>query len=65
MKNVIKKVSYWLKKFWDFNLNIILFILYIVVFCPYKFFSFFIRKTNNIGWQKVEEFNLKNKYFPY
>lgn len=65
MKNVIKKIWKWLHKFWDINLSIILFVLYIVVFLPYKVFSFFLKIEEKKWWQKVDKYNVDNKILPY
>jgi hypothetical protein len=62
MINVIKKFSHILKLFWDFILNIILFIFYLVLFFPYKLF---LKKKNNLWWNTVEKYNLENKNLPF
>jgi len=62
MINVIKKVFYILKLFWDFILNIILFIFYLVLFFPYKLF---LKNKNSLWWKVVEKYSLENKNLPF
>lgn len=65
MKNVIKYIFKWLKIFWDFNLSIILFVLYIVFFMPYKFVNLFIKERKDVWWINTEKYNDKNKFLPF
>lgn len=65
MKAVFKTIWKILHKFWDINLSIILFILYMTVFLPYKFFSYFSKKEKNKWWEKVDKYNFNNKSLPY
>ena len=65
MKNAINIVLKWLKKFWDFNLGIIIFIIYILVFSIYKFFNLFSKEKNIWSWEKNDAFCFKNKNLPF
>ena len=65
MKNVFNNILKYLHKYWDLNLSIILFILYIIIFFPYKIFDFIFKNKNKSGWKKVENYNLDTKYLPY
>ena len=65
MKNVINIILKLLKKIWDINLSIILFILYLFIFFPYKLFLFFKKQKKFIWWRKVDKYNINNKTLPY
>lgn len=65
MKNVINLILKILKKIWEFNLCIILFLLYILMFSVYKFFLLFKTPKENLWWIKSEEYNIKNRFLPF
>ncbi len=62
MKNVFNYLFKYLHKFGDLILSIILFLIYIIIFFPYKIFS---KKTISSWWRKAEKFNIKNKNLPF
>ena len=65
MKNVIKIILRLLHKFWEINSNIILFILYIIIFFPYKILFISRKWEDKKWWEKVEKYNINNKFLPY